>query len=111
MRLIKPADGVIFVDDKIEIMFNSLQEDNWLKRAIRRAIDDFKYNAFCGERIRKKLIPKEYLRKYEIDNLLWYSLPNAWRLVYSILTPSEDEILVAIVEYFDHKTYERRFGY
>ncbi len=107
----KPADGVIFADDKIEDNFNSLENDNWLKRSVQRAIDDFKENAFCGERIRRERIPKEYTKKYEIDNLWWYPLPDGWRLLYSIMTPSNVELLAVIIEYMDHKNYERRFGY
>ena len=52
MRLYKPADSIIFADIKIEKDFNSLSENGWLKKALRRAIDDFKENAFCGERTR-----------------------------------------------------------
>jgi hypothetical protein len=96
MRLFKPANEVIFADSKIEESFNSLNEEDWLKRAIRRAVSDFKENAFCGERIKKELIPKEYLRKYGINNLLWYPLPNAWRLVYSV-SASESGIITAII--------------
>lgn len=81
-----------------------------VKKAISRAIKDFKENAFCGERIKKEIIPIEYVRKYEIDNLLWYPLPNDWRLVYSVFS-TEGEIIAMIVEYYDHKNYERRFGY
>ena len=109
MRLIKPANNILFAFEKIEKYFNFLPEENWLKKALRRAIADFKENAFCGERIRKELIPKEY-KKYGIDNLLWYPLPNAWRLVYSVFA-DESGINVVIMEYFDHKNYERRFGY
>ena len=109
MRLSKPADRVIFADQKIEDEFNSLADD-WLKKAILRAIADFKENAFCGERIKKERIPKVYVQKYGIDNLLWYPLPDGWRLVYTVF--SDDNLLIAmIVEYFDHKNYERRFGY
>lgn len=111
MRLQKSADGVIFADDKVEEDFNSLSEDDWLKKAIQKAIDDLKDNVFCGERIRQRQIPKEYIKKYGIDNLWWYPLPNAWRLVYSVITPSNVEILALIVEYFSHKGYERRFKY
>ncbi|MBU0760433.1 MAG: hypothetical protein KJ600_04725 [Nanoarchaeota archaeon] len=107
----KPADGVVFADDKIEGAFNSLREDDWLKRAIQRAIDDLKINVFCGERIPKKQIPKEYIQKHGIDNLWRYSLPNAWRLIYSVIAPSNVEILAVILEYFNHKNYERRFRY
>ncbi|MEK6859371.1 MAG: hypothetical protein AABX54_01015 [Nanoarchaeota archaeon] len=110
MRLFKPVDYVIFADKKIEDEFNFLNEANWLKKALRRAIEDFKQNAFCGERIRKERIPKIYIQKYDIDNLLWYPLPDGWRLVYSV-SSDNNELIAIIVEYFDHKNYERRFGH
>lgn len=110
MGLIKSADGVIFADSRIEKEFNSLSENHWLKKAIKKAIGNLKQNVFCGERIRKELIPKEYIKKYGINNLLWHPLPNAWRLVYSVIADDE-EIIASIIEYFDHKNYERRFKY
>jgi hypothetical protein len=110
MRLFKPADRVIFADERVEKDFNSLDKESWLKKALRKAIDDFKENAFCGERIKKELIPKEYTKNYGIDNLLWYPLPNAYRLVYSIFT-NERLLFAMIVEYMNHKEYEKRFHY
>ena len=111
MAFVKPANKVIFADEKFENEFNSLPEGNWLKKAIQRAIINLKENAFCGERIKKELIPKDYIRNYNIDNLLWSPLPNSWRLVYSIIAINNAEIIAIIIEYFDHKNYERRFGY
>ena len=110
MRPVKPSDSIIFADDKVEDAFNFMSEDDWLKKAIRRAISNLKQNVFCGERIRKKLIPKEYIKKYNIDNLSWYKLPQGWRLVYSVVA-NNVEIIALIIEYFDHKNYERRFNY
>ena len=107
----KRADKVIFAEDSTEEAFNSLSENDWLKKALSRAIQDVKENAFCGENIPKKLIPKKYIQKFGIDNLWWYPLPKGWRLVYSVMTPKEVEILAVIIEYFDHKNYGRRFGY
>ena len=111
MRLKKRADGVIFADEKLEKAFESLSEEDWLKKALRKAIEDLKENVFAGESISKKLIPKEYKKKYRVDNLWWYPLPNAWRLIYFIITPSNVEILAVILEYFDHKNYTKRFKY
>ncbi|MEA1904772.1 MAG: hypothetical protein U9M97_02690 [Candidatus Hadarchaeota archaeon] len=37
-------------------------------------------DAFCGIQIPKKLIPREYSRKYGIDNLWKYDLPGGWSL-------------------------------
>jgi len=110
MGFVKAADGVVFADKKMEEAFEFLSEDDWLKKAIRRAMDRLKENVFCGEKIKKELIPNEYLQKYNIDNLYWYQLPNAWRMVYSVVADGV-EILAIIIEYFDHKNYERRFGY
>jgi len=110
MRLFKPAEKIIFVDEKIEKNFNSLGEEDWLKKAIRRAITDFKENAFCGERIKKEIIPKVYIQKYGIDNLLWYPLPNGWRLVYSVFA-NEGVLIAMIIEYFSHPEYEIKFKY
>jgi Txe/YoeB family toxin of Txe-Axe toxin-antitoxin module len=110
MVFIKSADGVIFADENLEKVFNSLPENDSIKKSIVRAIKSLKEDAFCGERIRKELIPKTYIQKYNIDNLLWYPLPDGWRLVYSIQR-DEVELLAVILEWFDHKNYERRFGY
>ena len=111
MALSKPADGVVFVENELEDAFNKLAENSPLKKSIRRTINKLKSNVFAGENIPKDRIPKEYIQKYKIDNLWWCSLSDAWRLVYSIATPSNIEILAVIIEYFNHKNYERRFGY
>lgn len=111
MGFSKPAQSVVFADDALEGNFNTLAEDDWLKKAIRGAIANIKDNAFCGEHIKKERMPKAYVRKYEIDNLWWYPLPKGWRLVYSITTPSTTELLAIIIDYYDHKNYERTFGY
>ncbi len=110
MTLIKPAKEVIFISDEVEGLFNAIREE-WLKKAIEKSIKDLNENAFCGEQIKKRLIPKKYIFDYGLDNLWWYPLPKGWRLVYTLTTLHDRNILAAIVEYFDHKNYERRFGY
>ena len=110
MKPVKPADEVIFADERLEEEFLSLPEDNLLKKSLRRAIENFKNNVFCGEAIKKDLIPRIYIQKYRINNLMWYQLPNAWRLVYSAVM-GQGKVIAMILEYYDHKNYERRFGY
>ena len=88
-----------FADDKVKEAFGKLldgkTEDKQLHEFLNRAFKDIEENAFCGIRISKKLIPKEYKKKYGIDNLWKYNLPNAWRLLYSV--GREEVILVSIV--------------
>ena len=43
---------------------------------------------------------------------IWkYDLPRGWRLLYTVAPNNEVELISAILEWFDHKDYERRFGY
>jgi Txe/YoeB family toxin of Txe-Axe toxin-antitoxin module len=110
MRIIRKSE-VTFADDRVEKQFESLGDDDEIKNHIKRAIRDIQANAFCGIQLPKKLIPGEYIQKYKVGNLWKYDLPSGWRLIYSITTPTKIEILAVILEWFDHKGYERRFGY
>jgi len=51
------------------------------------------------------------VQKYQINNLWKYGLPDGWRLIYTIKTPNKVQILAVILEWFDHKEYERKFNY
>ncbi|MBU0470096.1 MAG: hypothetical protein KKA62_04340 [Nanoarchaeota archaeon] len=108
--MIKPSK-VVFISDELEKDFNSLKDDDPIKKAMIRAIHDLRENAFFGIQIPKRLIPKEYIKKYEINNLWKYDLPRGWRLLYTIAPNNEVELISAILEWFDHKNYERRFKY
>lgn len=111
MALSKPANGVVFAEPSLEKAFNELAENSPLKNSIRNAIKNIKENIFTGDQIQKYRIPKEYIKKYKINNLWWYPLANAWRLVYSITNSSDIEVLAVIIKYCDHKEYERIFHY
>lgn len=105
---------VAFADKKLESQFESLksgkEKERILYKFIQRAISDLKKNPLAGIKIQKKLWPKEYVRKYELTNLWKYDLPNAWRLIYTIQS-DEVMILSIILEWFNHKDYEKKFNY
>jgi len=106
--------NVGFISHKLKNQFDSLKsgkfEDKKLYEFIDRAIDDLKKNPMCGTKIKKKIWPKEYKKKYEITNLWKYDLPNAWRVIYTIES-DEIRIMSIILEWFSHKNYEKRFKY
>ena len=85
-------------------------EEKELFGFITRAINDLKENPFCGIRLPNKLIPRTYVEKFRINNLWKYNLPNSWRLTYSIIG-NQIKIVSLILEWFNHKEYERRFKY
>ena len=108
--MIKPSK-VVFISDELEKDFYALKEDDPLRKAITKAITDLRDNAFAGIQVPKRLFPKEYIRKYGINNLWKYDLPKGWRLLYTIAPDNEVELISAILEWFPHKEYERRMGY
>jgi len=105
---------VSFCNKRIESSFEELMKgkfhDKQLYEFIDRAIRDLKKNPACGTKICKRLWPKNYIQEFGISNLWKYDLPNSWRLIYTI---KEDELMILniILEWFDHKEYERRFKY
>src|SRR3989338_6282582 len=95
-----------FADDKIMNAFHELENsDKDLLKNLENAFAEIENNTFCGIRIPKRLIPREYVMKYGIKNLWKHNLPNAWRLIYSI-TGKEVIVISIIIEWLNHKDYE-----
>ena len=110
----KLPSNIRFVDEKLQKTYEQLKEgrddERKLHEWLARAFNDIRQNAFCGIQIPKRLIPKEYLQKYNVHNAWKYNLPDAWRLIYSI--ENKEILIVSIVlEWMTHKEYEKRFKY
>ena len=88
-----------------------MAEDDPIKKAMRRAMKNLRENAFLGVQIPKRLFPIDYVKRYGITNLWKYDLPNAWRFLYSITVEGEVQLVSAILDWFSHKDYERKFNY
>ncbi len=105
---------VRFVDQKLYAAFQELKtgktEEQRLAFHLEQAIADLKIDPFCGIKLPRRLWPKEYVKKYGINNLRKYDLPNGWRLIYTIVG-DEIEIISVLLEWFSHKDYEKRFKY
>ena len=107
-KKMKPCQ-VQFADKKVQESYERTEEKP-LKDQLEKALCDIEKNPFCGIQIPKKLIPKEYIQKYKVKNIWKYNLPGAWRLTYSI--EGGTAIVIAIIlDWMDHKTYERKFKY
>ena len=81
-----------------------------LLNAIKQRIEFLKANPQYGIHISKEKIPKEYILKYDVNNIWKTDLPGAWRMIYTI-RGSEVEIISLILDILNHKDYEKRFGY
>jgi len=110
----KKKSEIRFVDKKVQKAFEELEggktDEKQLYKWLVRAFSDLEENCFCGIQIPSRLIPKKYKAKYQINNLWKYDLPKAWRLLYSI--EGGDIIVISIIlDWMNHKDYERLFGY
>jgi Txe/YoeB family toxin of Txe-Axe toxin-antitoxin module len=105
---------VAFADKSIFDSFQKLKygkfEERQLAACVQRAIDDLKENPFAGIAIPRRLWPRDYIKKFSIDNLREYDLPKGWRLIYTV-QGNEIEIISIILEWLSHKEYEKRFKY
>ena len=109
MGVNKQSKQVSFGDLKLKKAWEKVAVENKdLFKQLLRAKNDLVENAFCGIQIPKKLIPKKY--QY-VENLWKYNLPNAWRLLYTITTPDRVEIISVILDWMEHKKYERLFKF
>ena len=102
-----------FINEKVKIKYFKLKEGDDSEREIAKLIDlkiiELKKTPFLGTYIKKTFWPKEY-KKYSLSNLRKINLNNNIRLIYTVITSSSDDVVV-LIEWFDHKEYERRFGY
>jgi len=105
---------VAFINQKLEDSYNSLKdgkfEDKELFNFLTRAKADLMKDPLCGVRIPENLIPSEYTKNYGIKALWKYNLPNAWRLIYTVIG-NDIKIVSVLLEWMTHKEYERRFNY
>jgi Txe/YoeB family toxin of Txe-Axe toxin-antitoxin module len=106
--------GVAFGEESIRKAFLELKsgrfEEKELADHIEKAIDRLKEDPLAGVKIPRKLWPVDYIRRFGIDNLRKYNLPDGWRLMYT-LSGNQVEIVSIILEWLPHHEYERRFGY
>ena len=104
---------VIFENEKLKEAYEKLPKTDPLKKKIDSVIERITEKPAFGQPIAKRLIPKKYKQR-GVDNAFWVDLSKGkgWRLIYSLKSFSEIEIVAIILEWFTrHKDYGRRFGY
>ena len=102
-------------EEQLKKLRESVQEkDNkihkQLLKAIEREEDNLRTDMHHGIQIEKSKIPKEYIHQYGITNLWKIDLPGYWRMTYTIVG-NEFEIISVLLEFMDHKEYDKKFGY
>jgi hypothetical protein len=81
-----------------------------LLASIDKALVNIKSNYKYGDLIPKKYITKSIINRYGTDKILRAELVGYWRLLYTIIG-DEVKIIAFVLEYMDHKKYNKLFGY
>jgi len=81
-------------------------ENQKILKSIKQKIELIKTNPQYGDSVSKNMIPK----KLPVDNLWVVDLTGYWRMLYT-LKGTQVEILCFILEIFNHKSYDKLFGY
>jgi len=104
--------GLRFADANVKKAYDKVKNSEFseLRRHLAMAFKEIDKSPSCGIAVSKSLIPKIYAKKYGINNLFKYDLPAGWRLLYS-LDKDGIEVIAIILEWLNHKDYERRFKY
>jgi len=109
----------VILSPEAEEVYNYLNEQSLKSKtektifnAINKKVELIKNNPHYGNPISRKLIPQEYLDKYNIKNLFRVELPNFWRMLYTLTDgESEIEIIAFVLDIVDHSNYDKKFGY
>jgi hypothetical protein len=91
-------------------VFNRLDKNAALYKKVQETIKNLKNDRIVGIRIKLSQVPSHYVRKHDVNAVFKVDLPGAWRLIYGILV-IHDEKKALLMELFDHKSYNKRFGY
>ena len=102
---------VVFTDSSLRESYEKLRvTDPRLAKEIERAMNEITRNHSCGRQVKKQLIPRRLIHKYGINNLWIYNLRKDWRLLYSV-DGDHVELLAIILNWMNHKEYERLFKF
>jgi len=81
-----------------------------LLSSINNAIKNLRANAFHGDLVPRKYLTKKIIDKYGTDKIFRLDLVGYWRLLYTVVG-DEAQIIAFILEYMNHPTYDKLFGY
>tara|TARA_Y100000310_G_C20043351_1_gene517191 strand:- start:83 stop:457 length:375 start_codon:yes stop_codon:yes gene_type:complete len=81
-----------------------------LLKSIERAKNSLRIDPQFGIHIPRIVISKAVVSRYGTDRLWKIDLVGYWRLIYTI-TGDEVKIIAFVLEFMNHKKYDKIFGY
>lgn len=107
---IPKAPKSVRLDEALQLRVSSLAANDPLRTWVAEMNLVLGGNIFAGESIKKQQIPAHYVKKFGVNNLFRYRLPEGFRAIYTLVREGDD-VSVLVLEVLDHKNYDKRFGY
>ncbi|MFA7398539.1 MAG: hypothetical protein WC046_08655 [Candidatus Bathyarchaeia archaeon] len=99
----KPA-AKVFISEEPSHYLTEIGLDHKVSKWINNMKMTLKENMYAGELIRKSQIPKQYISRYGVNNLYWYSHPEGFRSWYPIVI-----VCPNILDIMPHPKYDKVF--
>ena len=100
-------------DEYVQLQTNngrSHPTNTQLLKSINRTIDLLSENPYLWEYIPKKYITKKLFEQYDTNKIFRVEIVGYWRLLYTLIG-KETHIIAFILEFMDHKSYDKKFNY
>jgi hypothetical protein len=104
------SDEAKAVIEYISKMSLTSKEERIMFKAIIRKLSLIQKDPKKGQSISKRLIPKEYVSRYAVNNLYRMELPFFWRMLYT-LRDNKIEVIAFVLDIVNHKQYNKKFKY
>jgi hypothetical protein len=104
--MVRKPSPKVFISDELAKCLSKLGPEHKICKWIGDMKEVFKENMFAGELIKKSQIPKQYIDRYNVNNLYRYSHPEGFRSCYTILNGCP-----YILDIMSHPEYDKVFGY
>ncbi len=104
--MVRKPSPKVYISDELAKCLNKLGPKHKISKWIGDMKEVFKENMFAGELIKKSQIPKQYIDRYNVNNLYRYSHPEGFRSCYTILNGCP-----YILDIMSHPEYDKVFGY
>lgn len=93
----------VYVDERL---FSRLSQKR--REHTREAVKRLRERPMLGKRIKRRQIPRRFK---ELPNLFRLTLPDGWRLLYTLASHPGFGAEIHIMWVGDHTSYDRLFGY
>lgn len=98
------------ISDDFNSIYEELDKTSEIKKDVARNIKLLKNDQIPGIHLKLSKVPKYYKNRHDLNTYYKVVLPQNWRLIYGILGINGQKKAL-LLELFDHKKYDKRFGF